>query len=83
MVDRNEALLKMLNKAMLFEESAIVILGSTYCTFVEEDKVAGLKAAQKKRVIGILDYLIKDSEKHGNLLRGLIGRISQKERDAS
>lgn len=83
MVDRNEDLLKMLNKAVLFEESAIVVLGSTYRIFVEEDKVSGLKAAQKKRVIEILNYLVKDSEKHGRLLRSLIGRVSQEGRNAS
>ncbi|NOX96562.1 MAG: hypothetical protein GXO98_00560 [Nitrospirae bacterium] len=71
----NEDILKMLTKAALFEESAIVILGNTYRTFVEEDKVSGLKPSQKERVIKILDYLIKDSEKHGRLLRNLADQV--------
>ncbi len=83
MAGKSEELLKMLNKAMLFEESAIVILGSTYRTFVEQDKVSGLKNARKERVIKILNYLVKDSEKHGKLLRGLIDRISQERQNAS
>lgn len=83
MVDRNENLLKMLNRAALFEESGIVILGSTYRAFAQEGKISGLTAFQKERVIKILNHLIEGSEKHGKLLRGLIRRISQEGRDAS
>ena len=77
MVDRNEDLLKMLNKAALFEESGVVILGNIYRTFVEEDKVSGLKVAEKERVIKILNELVEGAGKHGNLLRGLIDQISR------
>jgi len=83
MADKKEELFKMLNKALFLEEAGMVILGSTYRSFVEKGQVANLKASQKERLIGILNQLIKDSEKHGKLLRGLIGRISREKRNAS
>lgn len=83
MTGKSDDLAKMLNKALLFEESAIVVLGNTYRTFVEENKVSGLKAAQKEQIVKILNYLVEDSEKHGRILRGLIARISGEEQDAS
>ena len=83
MADKKEELLKMLNKALLFEEAGMVILGGSYRTFVEKDRVSNLKASQKEKLIRILNYLIKDSEKHGKLLRGLIDRISRERENAS
>ena len=83
MTGKSDDLAKMLNKALLFEKSAIVVLGNTYRTFVEENKVSGLKAAQKEQIVKILNYLVEDSEKHGRILRGLIARISGEEQDAS
>ena len=83
MADKKEELLKMLNKALLFEESGIVILGSSYRTFVETDQTSHLKGSQKEKLIRILNHLIKDSEKHGKLLQDLIRRISREKRNAS
>ena len=82
-MDRKEDLLKMLNKAVLFEESFTVIFGTTYCTFIEGNKVAGLTAAQKQKAIKILNRLIEDSKRHGKLLRDLIKRISPEGQNAS
>lgn len=76
MADNKQELLKKLKKAALFEEAGIIILASTYHTFLEKEKVPHLKNVRKKKISEMLDRLIKDSKRHGKMFRDLIAHLS-------
>lgn len=76
MADNKQELLKKLKKAALFEETGIIILASTYHTFLEKKKVPHLKNVRKKKISEMLDRLIKDSKRHGKMFRDLIAHLS-------